>query len=191
MKLYDEASERGVRLALIAATIFYGIFGHIDVVGINADMVRGILPYSVFWTWLSPYYWKDQPYMFILMIQSLIIYGVQWKLVRMGKINRHVFTLSLLVNTIWVARSIPQYTLTTIFMPLATMNPIFTLFEIILKLPLGWSWNLSDAHWACGIYQHCSWETNGLFYLANWGHYLTLFMWIFPTILWLRRRMKK
>src|SRR6266705_5797255 len=191
MKLYDEASERGVRLALIAATIIFGIFGHIDVVGINADMVRGILPYSIFWTWLSPYYWKDQPYMFILMIQSLVIYGVQWKLVRMGKINRHVFTLSLLVNTIWVARSIPQYTLTTIFMPFATMNPIFTVLEIILKLPFGWSWNLSDAHWACGIYGQCSWETNGLSYLWNWGHYLTLFMWIFPTVLWIRRRMKK
>ncbi len=192
-KLWDVDAERGTILALVVATVYFGIFGHIDP-ALPLIYALGNLPYSILWAWLSPYWWQTQPYMMILMVQSLAIYAVQWKLVKMGKISKTMFIMNLFVNTMWMAWTTPQYVLTTIWTPLATINPLFVMFEIILKFPVGWSWNFSDTHVQCGIYGNCGygifdrWST-----LApnNWAHIFVVIMWILPVIVWFQNRRRK
>jgi hypothetical protein len=192
-KLWNADAERGVIWGFIAGTIVMGLIGHIDP-AIDLDSVDSALPYSVVWSWLSPQYWNPQPYLMILMLMSLAIYAVEWKLVKMGKIPKWLFIMNLAVNTLWMAWSTPQYVLQTIFSPLAAINPIVFPLEILFKLPLGWSWNLQDAHVACGIFGKCSYYVGGRFTgvdPSNWAHYFQGLMWVIPVIVWFKKRRQK
>ncbi len=187
--LWNHDAEVGTNWAFIVATVIFGFIGHVDP-ALDNNAMEGNTPYSVFWTWLSPYYWQNQPYMFILMIQSLAIYAVTWKLVKMGKISRTMFTMNLAVNTLWMAWTTPQYVLTTIFAPLGTLNPLFIVFEVVLKLPIGWSWTLQDPHVQCGFYGQCGQYIAERFIglnPSNWGHYITGMMWLLPVVVWYKR----
>lgn len=194
-KLWNSDAERGVIWGLIAGTILMGIIGHIDP-ATKYDLANGAsLPYSIFWTWISPFWGNDQPYMFILMLQSLAIYALQWKLVKIGRIPRNLFVMNLAVNTIWMAWSTPQYVLQTIFAPFGAINPIVLPLEFIMKLPLGWSWNLKDGHWLCGVYGQCVGYNPGNRFVglspSNWAHFFQVVMWIIPVIVWIQKRRAK
>jgi len=188
-------AERGIIWGLIAGTIVLGFIGHIDPAA-DLDSADRQMPYSIVWSWLSYQYWNPQPYLMILMLQSLLIYALEWKLVQMGKIPKSLFIMNLAVNTIWMAWSTPQYVLQTIFSPLAAINPLVIIPEILFKLPLGYSWNLQDAHWICGVYGQCASYNPGSRFFglspSNWAHYFQGLMWIIPVIVWFKkRRMKK
>jgi len=191
-KLWGPDAERGVIWGFIAGTIVMGFIGHIDP-ALNHSFDNAS-PYSIVWSWLSYKYWNDQPYMFILMLQSLVVYAVEWKLVKMGKIPKWLFILNLAVNTIWMAWSTPQYVLQTIFSPLAAINPLVLIPEILFKLPLGWSWNFQDPHVACGIFGQCSYYVGQRFIgldPSNWAHYFQGLMWLIPVIVWFKKRRQK
>ncbi len=189
-RLWDSDAERGVIWALIVATVYIGIFGRLDP-AMPLHYQYGNTPYGILWVLLSPFYWLQQPYMSILLGEQAIIYAVQWKLVKMGKIPKQVFQWNLFLNTLWGVMQFPQDILSTIFMPFATINPLVVILEILIKLPFGWSWNLQDAHVQCGFFGNCLFynvSRTDIFSVYSWSHPIVVMWWILPVVMWWKKR---
>jgi hypothetical protein len=72
--------------------------------------------------------------------------------VRKGRLNKFLFYAGWFQSMIWIRGSVYQNVTVTMFAPLGSIMPWAIIpFMLLQKIPLGWSWNLSDKHWWCAF----------------------------------------
>jgi len=153
-------------------------------------------PYGVLWSVLNPAYWNLTFYMVWLFALQVPILALQFKLMQMGKISKKMFYLSFGMTIWWRMMGLPQNVTVTMFAPFAEINPVFTLLLLLQKIPIFWSWNLSDAHWNCAFSNNV---TPGCISLAQkltptlvlLGYSLLAFWTVYPIVTWWTRRRQK
>jgi hypothetical protein len=158
--LWDEKdAERGVLLGLIVGTVIAALFTTSDYLALNFDYLRGQNPYGVLWVWLNPQFWTDLPYRMDIMMTVLaqelamwyfwIVRGMSFRGLRLPKFLFYAGWLQVLI---WMRGSVFQNVTVTLFAPLASIAPEIVIpFMLLQKLPIGWSWNFSDAHVWCAF----------------------------------------
>jgi hypothetical protein len=198
-KLWNPDAERGVVWGLIYAFVALGIFGTLlpftgqkyvgSDVTIGQMYQHGIVAYGVLWTWLNPYFWTQQPYMFLNMLIVGLVFIFQYFLVRRGFLNKNLVLLAFFLCVVTMAIHLYQDTTILMLSPFISITPAAIIPMLLEKLPLGWSWNLSDPNWACGIYGRCAGVTINRFSLmneVNFSYVLLAISVIIPLIVWLR-----
>jgi hypothetical protein len=193
LKLWDKDAERGVIWGLIVAFILLGIFGTSDT-SLLIDYKAGDVPYGRLWTWLNPYYWTQQPYIFLVTLITGAIYLVEYKLMKMGKINRTLLILNLFCTVFFSATHVFQEDTTVVLGPLVSINPLFLIPMILQKFPFGWSllpWQ--STNWNCGINGVCIGfgVLNSRLDIARsdfFTHIAIVFWMAMPLMIWWRNR---
>jgi hypothetical protein len=170
------------------------------------DFFGGTTPYSPLWYVFNPFYWTQLPYKLYTMALVMVMTLVYWKLYKKGKMSFTLIYLWEVQNVIWYSLHITENVTVTLFAPLAMMMPVAALMAPLLKLPIGWSWNLSDSHWHCvfawpgGWYSECAGTSPGqrwLFFGEGSGNvytYIMLALWFAVPLLfgmWKRRKAGK
>jgi len=146
-------AERGVALGLIVGTIFAAVFTTSDFLALNFDYIRNQNPYGVLWYMLNPYFWTDIPYriwvtFFLFASEAFMYFGF----VRHGRLSKFLFYVGWLQSLIWMRGSVYQNVTVTALAPLGSIMPFVIIpFMLLQKIPVGWSWNLSDKHWWCAF----------------------------------------
>jgi hypothetical protein len=101
---------------------------------------------------LNPLYWTNLPYEAYIVGVIALQVGVNWYLVKKGKMGKVPFYLGWGTSVMWMRASTFQNVTVTAFAPMATIWPILTLLLVLQKLPLGWSWPVQDnPHWQCAF----------------------------------------
>ena len=193
-------AERGILWGLIVGTIYISMVRFVDG-SLNASYVQGNVPYGILWVLLNPFYGTQLPYKLYTMGFLFAAEALMWYFfVRKGRISKLLFYSSWFINLIWIANSAQQDITVTAFAPLISVYPWLAGFAILQKLPLGWSWNLSDPHWTCAFNTTvrtpvCTDIGGRLLYIGS-GNFigvanLILAFWIiFPIFVWWLKREK-
>ncbi len=109
------------------------------------------LAYGVLWTWMNPNWWTFDPYKAELTVWVIVFVALEYWLYTKGKMSKWVVIMAQFTNTIWLYIGGYQHITLTGTAALAFWNPLFVIPWALQKFPLGWSWNLSDTHWACAF----------------------------------------
>jgi hypothetical protein len=205
-------AERGIALGLVVGTVFAALFTTSDYLALHADWLLGRNPYGVLWYWLNPNFWTDIPYRiyvtcFLLITESMMYF----LLVRHGKLSKFLFYAGWFQSLIWMRGSVYQNVTVTTFAPLISICPFVIALVLLQKLPIGWSWNFSDAHSWCAFignngFVNGDWITfdNGQklilcpggwlrlnpAYSWFWSYLMIAFWVIVPFLFWLKPRWK-
>jgi|SRR6267378_1456744 len=145
--------EKYLLFAIVAAEVYLGLTQVSDLalawdyIGYNGFVV----PYSVLWTWMNPFYWTQIPYRIFLVTCCLLMLKIQHMLYKRGKLSFDWMLYSQLQNCIWFMLHWTENITVTLFAPLASIFPPFVLLEVLQKLPLGWSWDFNDPHVHCAF----------------------------------------
>lgn len=198
-KLWNPDAERGVVWALIYAFVSLGIFGTLlpftgqryvgSDITIGQMYQHGIVAYGQLWTWLNPYYYTQQPYMALNMLIVGAVFGVEYMMVRRGLLNKNLVLFAFFLCIVTEAIHVYQNTTIIMLAPLISITPVFIILMLLQKLPLGWSWTLTDPNWACGIYGQCAGIAINRFSLTNevnFSYILLAISVIVPLLVWWR-----
>ncbi len=123
------------------------------------------LSYGVFWTWMNPNWWTDAPYKAELTAWILVIATIEYWLYSRRKLPLLVMILNQFQNTIWFFVGGYQQITVTASAALSFYNPLFAIAWFLQKIPLGWSWDLSDSHFQCAFGNvRIGYVINGIWY---------------------------
>jgi hypothetical protein len=195
-------TQRGIVFGMVFAYIWVGIFGGFFCSGtlcgsdssLALDYKNNSVPYGLLWAWLNPFYFTQQPYMVLVTMITGAMFALQYKLVKMGKISKWLVMANFFTCLFFNSTHVYQESTKAMFGPLVALSPIFILPMILQILPLGWSWNLSDAHWQCGIYGQCISFVNGRLDIvrSDFITHIALVFWIvYPLWIWRRNKTGK
>lgn len=106
------------------------------------------LPYGRLWFLLNPY-WYTSFYLWIMLAYQLAGVTVLTLMWRRGKVSLSYVFLTQLCNLWLVLIHNPQSLEVMFFIYLIPLSRWLLVPAVLSKLPVGWSWNLSDGHWAC------------------------------------------
>ena len=204
--------ERGVALGLVVSTALAAFFTVSDYMALHADWLLNRNPYGVLWYWLNYGFWNDFSYRMYIMAFSLISEGLMWYfLVRTKRLNKFLFYAGWFTSVLWMRGSVYQNVTVTTFAPLISLVPWVVIIVLLQKLPIGWSWNFSDAHTWCAFtgnngFVNGDWITfdNGQklilcpggwlrlnpVYSWFWSYMFIAFWVIVPFLFWLKPRWK-
>ncbi len=190
-------SDLSIVRRLGMGSLFCGFLLIVSVIGIlwytfihtvvEADFIFGLPPWGIggwgeygrLWDWLNPFFYKQPFYAWNLLIVQVLVVLPQFWLVKKGRLSRNLVYFNIFTSFLFRAGYSAQDVTATVFAPLASINPIFTLFFIFQKFGIGWTWNLSDSHWLYMVYL-TSFEP------FVWAYEL-LMLWTFlPVIVWMR-----
>ncbi len=199
-KLWDyDDFLNALLLVSIVGIAYYTLYGQQDY-HLMLTGQQGNVPYGVLWVWLNPSYW-DLSYPKIVTAVQVVFVALQLLCVKKGLLSKNVVILNLF--TTFLARIIhaEQNVSVLAVAPFAFIHPVFLISMFLQKIPLGWSWDLSDSHW------YCAFLSNGqgteetlnnpcldLSVKFNPYHtysmiYLFLAFWvILPLVVWYRKR---
>lgn len=114
--------------------------------------LSNILPYSQFWVWLNPFWGTVHQYLWFLFGWQMSFLGIMLFLQKRGKLSWSTIYWSQILNVTLLLLHNPQSIVPLSFVFLTpAFGPLSSTVGVILKMPLGWSWNLSDSHWACAF----------------------------------------
>jgi hypothetical protein len=145
----------------------------------------GVTPYGVLWyitNWpitlfLNEWLWKG----WLLIIDSILIIFIY------KRINWKIFLLFQLFDILFFEQGLANLTVLW-FAVLGFIDPIFIIMSIATKLPIGW--------WPLFSNPHISYALANLHsgYYLNYDHLRTysyiIFWWMWPTLIWISRRLK-
>jgi hypothetical protein len=199
---WDSRFEKGFAVGLAFLMVFVAITQSVDV-GVAVLFRDGEVPYGILWAMLNPVAglssWVYKSYLLLIQVPILLL---EWKLVKMKRLSKVMFYMNWMTTILWEYSTQYENITVTMFAPFASINPLFTLLLVFQKLPLGWSWNFSDPHWACAfagngtITEGCPTLQNRIdsFGMAKWNFradYILLAFWtIFPVVVWWWTRRK-
>lgn len=195
----NKDTQRGIVFGMVFAYVWVGLFGGFFCSGtlcgsdssLALDYKNGAVPYGILWAWLNPLYWTQQPYMVLVTAITGGMFAVQYKLVKMGRLSKWLVMMNFFTCLFSNATHVYQESTKYMFGPLITINPIFAVPMILQILPIGWSWNLSDPHWQCGIYGQCISFVNGRLDIvrSDFITHIALVFWIVaPLMIWYRNK---
>jgi hypothetical protein len=122
------------------------------------------------------------------------MFALQYKLVKMKKLSRNLVLLNFFTCLFMNSTHVFQESTKLMFGPLVALSPLFALPMILQILPLGWSLNLQDPHWQCGIYGQCISFVNGRLDIvrSDFITHIALVFWIVaPLLIWYRNKTGK
>ena len=194
--VFDKYAEFGAAAGLAMMTVIFLATHSIDQ-GSPIVHSLGVTPYGVLWVWLNPYYWVEGVYQIYLGLFIAASLAVQYLFVHRGRLSKWLFYCGWIQTCLWLNQGHVIDVTVTAFAPLASVFPPLTLLLILQKLPLGWSWNLSDPHWQCAFGNVGTWycqttavrlnPATGLFW-----QYVALAVWtIVPLVIWYLKRVKE
>jgi len=204
-------AERGVAMGLIVGTILAAFITTSDFLALNFDYIRNQNPYGVLWTWLNPMFWTDVPYRIYTTAFLFAAEAIQWYFfVRTHKMSKFLFYAGWFQSMIWMRGSVFQNVTVTAFAPLGSLFPWLIIpFMLLQKIPLGWSWNGSDAHWWCAFTGNSGFTSGDTITFPNgqqliscpggwlrwnpsyswfWSYAMIMFWLIMPLLFYLKKR---
>jgi len=145
----------------------------------DTGCIGGWGEYGRLWGLLNPFFYTQPFYAFNLLVVQIAAVLPQLWLVKKGKLSRNLVYFNIFTSMLFRAGYSQQDVTTTMFAPLASYNPIFSLLFIFQKFGIGWTWNLSDGHWA---------------YMANltsfepfvWLYFLLMLWFFLPIVVWIK-----
>lgn len=144
-----------------------------------------IVPYGILWQWTNPLYWTwNYPQIMVLLDIPVTIFNGLY-------LSRRWFWAWTITDFHWFMGFFSNVTVTW-FAPYPVIGPVWTILQ---KLPIGYSWNLSDGHVNCAFW--CSGISGEIAkgYIWRWAGIVTytiILLWtVVPTAIWLRNRRKQ
>ncbi len=189
-------TQRGLWLGIIASYFYVMFFGQSDT-SLLSDIQNGVLPYGWLWTIFNPLYWTQRPYIVINMLECLAVLGVQYYLVKKGRVNKWIMMMNSFQIVFFSATHVIQENTVIFLGPFIAAGSsiwypiIFIGLMVLQKLPIGWSLSLSDPHVQCGIWGKCFYFYNSRLDIArsDFFTHLALIFWVIaPLMLWYKRR---
>jgi hypothetical protein len=144
---------------------------------LTADVGR--VPYSPVWVWLNPFYDTQLAYrLYLVTFETIALSSMVWAHWRWRLPFR--VALSQLAGLLVIVSLHWHQNVTVVAFAWSAYYAWWLALLAIQKLPLGWSWNLSDSHYAC--YQSCYQGNRWL----SWDHDLIyiLLLWMVAYPLW-------
>lgn len=144
--------------------------------------LSSIVPYGLLWFWTNPFWFTPHLYLWYLFAWESAFVSIMYFMYRRGKYSLENIYLYIVSCVFLTIEHGPQSITMISFIFLI---PVFGLGSLIpaalTKLPVGWSWNLSDNHWKCA-FGHSTYvipdflvPCNHLVGLNNFLQYPTLF----------------
>lgn len=107
------------------------------------------LPYGRLWELLNPFWQVDALYRVFV---GFVFFGTAlgyWYMASRGWLSQRVFLMYVMTCVMLYSMHGPQNITIVALAPLVGRFPYLALIGVFQKLPVGWSWDLSDGHWLC------------------------------------------
>jgi len=135
---------------LVFAQLLVALFRIGDVV-LSWAHTLNIIPYGVLWVIVNPLYWQTRFYNLYTFGISMIGLLLQLYFWRKGRLSVLWIFAAQATNFIFVWQLNGQSVSVLMFAPLVTIYPWLISWELLTKLPIGWSLNGSDPHFQCAF----------------------------------------
>ncbi len=144
------------------------------------NCIGGWGEYGRLWVLLNPFFYTQPSYAYNLLVVQILAVLPQLWLVKKGRLSRNLVYFNIFTSFLFRAGYSAQDVTTTVFAPLASINPLFTLLFVFQKMALGWGWlGASDFHWS-----YMNYLTG--FEPFVWLYGLLVFWAFVPVIIWMR-----
>lgn len=197
--------EQDIAAILIAGMVGLTLTVHPDNALTWASLL-GDVPYGVAWSWLNPgwtgirafQYLNPTFYSWYILAFQMGATAVMFWLVKKGKMNRRMVYLYMATTIFYRNMTVFQEITPTIFLPFASINPLFTLGFLIQKYPF-WTLvpSLTDPHYLCAVGQCITYTiprfSSGYAFLdGDFSIHLTMLYWLVTPLYawWMKRRMR-
>jgi hypothetical protein len=180
------ASEKDKFLLLVLTGIqlALAIFYTNDPALVSLSAYAQIVPYGALWFLLNPLWFTVHFYLWYLFVWEMAFCRILWFFYARKKIPFTVIywymTTCLFLTLAYNPQSIVPISFVFLIPAFRRFGPLALIPAILTKLPLGWSWDLKDGHWACAF-------GNSTFVIKEWAipcnHFGGLADWlIYPSV---------